>query len=100
MAGTLHKLEFTGGMPDFWSFSDDELAATCVRIAEGRFPNTRPFLRAEAMRLYLLWRDALNTAHQAQHYEGKKACILAGLRKRTIQILVKLSLPSSATVAP
>lgn len=96
MAGTVHKLEFNRNTPDFWSFSDEELATTCLRIAEGRISSSRPFFRAEAMRLYLVWRDAMSDPGQFRQGEGPKDCILDGLRKRTIQILIKLSLPAQA----
>jgi hypothetical protein len=78
-------------MPDFWSLSDTQLERACRMVADGRVPFSPPFLRAEAMRLFLLWRECI--AEVAQERD-QRACLLAALRKRTIQILVRIALSS------
>jgi hypothetical protein len=78
--------------PDFWALSDLQLARGCLRIAEGRLPEAKPLLRAEAVRLFLLWQDTLNAVCRTRGDIQETAGTLAALRKRTIQVLVRLSL--------
>jgi hypothetical protein len=89
--GAPHTFEYVHQMPDFWALSDQQLARTCIRIAEGRIPGSRPLLRAEATRLFLLWHESMNSASRTPENTEQRACLLAALRKRTIQILVSIS---------
>ena len=101
MTGTTqYTVELADNIPDFWALSDHQLATSCVRIAEGRFPGSKPFLRAEAMRLFLLWRETVNANSRTRHEMEQRACTIAALRKRTIQILVRLSLPAQYASRP
>jgi hypothetical protein len=78
--------------PDFWEFSDRELAKSCVLMAESRSgPGNAP-LRAEAMRLLLLWREAINGRCSSSEQREHGMALSWSLRKRTIQLLVRLSL--------
>jgi hypothetical protein len=91
MGSTQYTFEGADRMPDLWALSDQQLARSCVRIAQGWVPGSRPFLRAEALRLFLLWRESLDAScrngEESEHQAGE----LAALRKRTIQILVRIS---------
>lgn len=80
----------------FWDLSDRELAASCRWMAENHLRVESPAVRAEALRLFLLWLDTLNEVGPAGEVRQHQAALLSGLRKRTIQILVKLgrSIPS------
>jgi hypothetical protein len=75
--------------PDFWALTDKELAEVCRLIADGRCSRANSAVRGEAMRISLVWRDHLATLRAGDDAE-ERAAILAALRKRTIQILVKL----------
>jgi hypothetical protein len=77
--------------PDFWSLSDQQLAQACRLIGEGRCSRAGPAIRGEAVRVSLVWRDKLAPRRPGDDAE-ERAAILAALRKRTIQILVKLAI--------
>jgi hypothetical protein len=91
MESPQYTFEWVNQMPDFWALSDRQLAGSCVRIAQGWVPGTRPILRAEALRIYLLWKESLDAACRARDESEHQAGVLAALRKRTIQILVRIS---------
>jgi hypothetical protein len=82
-------------MPDFWSLSDRQLERACRMVAEGRVPVSLPLLRAEAMRLFLLWRECSVEVTQERGDNERRVCLLAALRKRTIQVLVRISLTAA-----
>jgi len=84
----------SAAMPDFWSLSDRQLERACRMVADGRVPLSPPFLRAEAMRLFLLWRENAVDVAQPRGEREDRVCLLAALRKRTIQILVRIALMS------
>jgi hypothetical protein len=97
MGSTQYTFEGAEQMPDLWALSDRQLARACVRIAQGWVPGSRPFLRAEALRLFLLWKESLDAAcrnRDGEHQAGE----LAALRKRTIQILVRISVQSPGAI--
>jgi hypothetical protein len=89
---TEYEFEQPAAVPDFWQFTEVELARCCVLIAESHSGQRNAPVRAEAMRLFLLWREAIQARRQsgADHDRGTE--LLQSLRKRTIQILVRLSL--------
>lgn len=99
MTATLYTFEFVDGTPDFWRLSDSQLAESCVCMAEGQFPQARAFHRAEAMRLFLLWHDVTNGGCGTREDREERAGALNALRKRTIQMLVRVSLPCFAPAA-
>jgi hypothetical protein len=61
--------------------------------AQGRVPGLRPFLRAEALRLSLLWKEAMPPSPNVEAQREERACVLAALRRRAIQVLVRISVP-------
>ena len=62
-------------------------------MAQGHVLVSPPFLRAEALRLYLLWQESLHAACHTCDQREERANVLAALRKRTIQVLVRMSVP-------
>jgi hypothetical protein len=98
MGSTQYTFEGVDQMPDFWALSDRQLARSCVRIAQGWVPGLRPFLRAEALRLFLLWRESLDAARRKVDESEHQAAELAALRKRTIQVLVRISVQGSGGI--
>lgn len=78
--------------PDFWHFSDAQLARSCERVAESQSGARNAILRAEAMRLFLWWREVINDTGRGDDDREHRTVTVSGLRKRTIQILVRLSL--------
>lgn len=77
---------------NFWELSDIKLARSCRLIAKSRFGLADRMLPDEAMRLFLLWREAIDHEHKTAEEKEQRVQLLAGLRKRTIQVLVRLSL--------
>jgi hypothetical protein len=77
-----------------WSLTPSQLAAQCRLIAEGNFTGADKTLQEEARRLYAVWQDALEKPGDDDDVRERKAVLQAGLRKRTIEILVKVSGPS------
>ena len=79
-------------MPNFWVLSNLELANSCKLVGEGRSGPANAPLRAEALRLFLMWREALQSSNRRGEEREERNLMVSGLRKRTIQILVRLSL--------
>jgi hypothetical protein len=91
--------DLPGAMPDFWALTDRQLERACRMMAEGRVPMSLPLLRGEAMRLFLLWREYTPAKIEETRSEGEqRACLLAALRKRTIQVLVRIALRSRPVI--
>ena len=72
-----------------WSLSHAQLARQCQLIAEDESASIEPTLRAEARRLYIAWQDALQAPGKNLEVRERMAAQQAGLRKRTIEILIK-----------
>ena len=89
---TEYVFEQPVSVPDFWQFSDVDLARSCVLVAESRSGPGNAVLRAEAMRLFLMWREAINAHRGGRDNQELGTALLSSLRKRTIQILVRLSM--------
>lgn len=89
---TGYEFEQPAAIPDFWQFSDVDLARCCVLIAESRSGQRNAPVRAEAMRLFLSWREAIQARRQRGADPDLGTVLIWSLRKRTIQILVRLSL--------
>jgi hypothetical protein len=77
--------------PDFWKLSATELARSCRLVAESNSGPQNGLVRAEALRLFLLWREAITAHSRKSDNREEEIALLWGLRKRTIQILVRLS---------
>jgi hypothetical protein len=75
---------------NIWALSNEQLAEQCRAIAEGGAPSAGQELQAEAERLDASWCDALGSAGDDYDGRARKAAQQAALRKRTIEILVKL----------
>ena len=88
---TEYVFEQPVAVPNYWQFSDAELARSCVLVAESRSGPRNAPVRGEAMRLFLLWREAINDRGKSKVRE-QGAMKLWSLRKRTIQILVRMSM--------
>ena len=92
MNGEILQSEFDAGEgPDFWALSDKELAEVCRLVADGRCSRANSATRGEAMRVSLVWRDNLVPLRAGDDAE-ERAAILSAVRKRTIQILVRLTM--------
>ena len=79
-------------MPNFWDFSDVELALACRAIVLGHVAGPYADLHAEAGRLLALWHEALETPDRMGDERARRHSLSSGLRKRTIQVLVLLSM--------
>jgi hypothetical protein len=100
MESSQYGLEWVHLVPDFWVLSDRQLATSCLRLAQGR----SGLLRAEALRLFLLWKEAMPPSPNTGAQREERACVLAALRRRTIQVLVRICAPqperNAAGVSP
>jgi hypothetical protein len=77
-----------------WSLTPSQLAEQCRLVAEGISAGAEKTLQDEARRLYAVWQDALEKPGDNEDVRERKAVLQAGLRKRTIEILIKVSGPS------
>jgi hypothetical protein len=75
----------------FWDLSDPELASSCRFIAEGHAGGGNRIVRAEALRLFMVWLEALSGKDRDGEERERRVALLLGLRKRTIQIMVNLT---------
>lgn len=80
-----------GSKAYYWSLSAAQLARECQSIAEDSSTNIDPELHAEARRLFAGWQESLALSEEDYDERARKASLQAGLRKRTIEILVKIS---------
>jgi hypothetical protein len=76
---------------NYWALSFHRLAQYCREIADDRFPAVDSALRAEAERLYTSWIESLALPEDDFSYNSRRACALAALRKRTIEIAVRVA---------
>lgn len=76
---------------DFWALKPVQLAHECRLIADGAIAETDEKLRAEARDLATEWRIALDLPRDEFEEQARRAARIAGLRKRTIEILIKLT---------
>lgn len=74
---------------NYWAHSFHKLAENCRRVAEDTSPEILPALRAEARRVYASWVEDLALPEETFEQTSRRTIILQGLRKRTIEILVK-----------
>jgi hypothetical protein len=84
-------MNYEGSKVNYWSMSDIELARNCRAIAESSSASITDAMKAEAKRLYGDWRDAINFPENGRQERARRATTMAALRKRSIQIMVKLS---------
>jgi hypothetical protein len=84
-----HSVEQDVIETDLWSLTHEQLAKQCQLIAKDSSPTIAPSLRAETERLSASWRDALQGPTNNFQKQTQQAVQLAGLRKRTIEILIR-----------
>jgi hypothetical protein len=75
---------------DIWSLTSAQLASRCRSIAEGTSSPANKALVAEAGRLYAEWQEAIRLPKGDFSDEARRSALLLALRKRTIEILVKI----------
>ena len=76
---------------DIWSLSLAQLAEQCRLIAEGDSANIDKKLQDEAARLYVSWINAFDQHGDNSFEQERKALHRAGLKRRTMEILVKIN---------
>jgi len=84
-------LGIAAALRNLWDLSEPELASVCRLIGQGRVATASRMIRTEAIQLFTVWMEALNNPARTDEDRVRRAALLSGLRKRTIQILVKLS---------
>lgn len=77
---------------DFWALPDSSLSDACVQMANENFEGIPGELRAEARRMLRLWNEALEVPDELGQQRARRNSLIAGLRKRTIQMLVSVSM--------
>ncbi len=85
-------MDLENSQASVWSLTSAQLARQCRLIAENDSGSIDPALQAEAHRLYAAWQDAFRLPGSDSETRERKAAQQAGLRKRTIEILVKIAL--------
>lgn len=75
---------------DFWALKPIELARECEMIANGQVVAAGEELRVEARRLASEWDQTAHMPVLEFDDKARRAARIASLRKRTIQILVKV----------
>jgi hypothetical protein len=81
-------MEYSESSIDFWSLSSTQLAKECQAVADAN-PVIDEALQAEARRLYVGWIEALELPNHTIPDRSRRASLLASLRRRTIEILIK-----------
>jgi hypothetical protein len=76
---------------DFWALKPVQLAHECRLIADGAIAEADEKLRAEARELASDWRTAIDMPRDEFDDQARRAARIAALRKRTIEILVKVT---------
>jgi len=83
-------LEYQESNPDVWSMKSHELRDACREIAHAPREEVQDSLRTEANQLAIEWDEALGLPQLDPFDASRRASIVAALRKRTIEILIKL----------
>lgn len=76
---------------DFWALKPTQLAHECRLIAAGNIAEAGDKLRTEAKTLASEWSLAIDMPHDDFDEQARRAARIAALRKRTIEILVKVT---------
>jgi len=77
--------------PDFWALKPSQLAAECSSLAGADPATVEDDLRAEAAQLATEWKDAIQMPVDEFEAQARRAAQIAALRKRTIEILVRVT---------
>lgn len=87
-------MHFGDRSKDLWSLPFEKLAAECHLIADDSSGTVDAAHHLEARILSASWKEALALPNHdpETHYEAeaRKAALLAGLRQRTIEVIVKV----------
>jgi hypothetical protein len=75
---------------NYWALQFRQLEKACLNLSRSTLPMIDPTRRAEMERLSASWEEALALPEENYEEISRRANVLAGLRKRTIEILVKL----------
>jgi len=73
-----HVFASPDNLPDYWSFSEIELARSCLLLAESPSGRRNGLLRAEAMQLFLLGREAINARDGTRDQREDRVALLWG----------------------
>jgi hypothetical protein len=74
---------------NYWALQFSQLEKACLDLARSKPTVVDSTQRAEMERLYASWEEALALPEETYEETSRRANVLAGLRKRTIEILVK-----------
>jgi len=77
---------------DIWSLSSSQLASRCRSLAEEDLSAGDRDVHSEAQRLYAEWEEARHLPNENFEEQARRSALLLALRKRTIEILVKIGL--------
>jgi len=75
----------------FWSLTPTQLCRECRAIAQAAPTPGNVELRAEGARLAAEWQDAIDMPRNDAFDESRRASLILALRKRTIEILIRVS---------
>lgn len=75
---------------DIWSLNSVQLASRCRSIADGAYSQADKAIEAEAGRLHAEWQEAIRLPKGDFSDEARRSALLLALRKRTIEILLKI----------
>jgi hypothetical protein len=75
---------------NYWALQFRQLETACLNLSRSNSPMIDPSRRAEMERLSASWEEALALPEENYEEISRRANVLAGLRKRTIEILVKV----------
>jgi hypothetical protein len=78
-------------LSDFWNFTPEQLAKACSSLTKESSAALNDKMRAEAGQLAVEWKEALEMPQHEFGQKERRAARIAGLGKRTIEILVKLN---------
>jgi hypothetical protein len=75
---------------NYWALQFRQLEKACLNLSRSNSPLIDSSRRSEMERLHASWEEALALPEENYEEISRRANVLAGLRKRTIEILVKL----------
>ena len=82
-------MKYADSANDLWSLRPAQLRAQCEELAHGGKAGVDAALQKEAAQLAVEWRDAIGMPLDNGFEESRRASLIAALRRRTIEILVK-----------
>ena len=82
-------MELENSRTNFWALTSSQLAVQIALIANGDLTAIDAATRAEAGLLVAEWQDVLKMPKATLDDEASRVAQLAGLKKRTIEVLIK-----------